>query len=222
MLIETKRLTLRNFEESDLESFALLAADPKVMRFSLKGHLSIEQSKEYLENRILSHYHKYGFGLLAAFLKETQKLIGFIGLISQNIDETEEIELAYRLLPKYWDQGFATEGAKALCEYAFQTLKAERLISLIDRKNHNSLRVANRIGMHFWKPCVFHGIPVQVYCLTRIMIMPYQPSWAENFHVEKENLEKVFTGLEIEFHHIGSTSIPQCSAKPTIDIRPLA
>ncbi len=174
VLIKTKRLILRNFEESDLESFALLAADPEVMRFSLKGPLSIEQSKEYFEKRILSHYQKYGFGLLAAFLKDTQEFIGFVGLISQNIDENEEIELAYRLFPKYWSQGFATEAANAVCEYAFQTLKTERLISLIDPKNHSSLRVAKRVGMHFWKHSMFHGIPVQVYCLTKIMMMPYQ------------------------------------------------
>lgn len=218
MLIYTERLILRNFEASDFESFALLAANPEVMRFSLKGSLSTEQSKEYFEKRILSHYRKYGFGLLATFLKDTQEFIGFVGLISQNIDETEEIELAYRLLPKYWSQGFTTEAANAVCAYAFQTLKAERLISLIDSKNHSSLRFANRVGMHFWKHSMFHGIPVQVYCLTKITIMPYQASWVEYFRLEKEKLEKVFNGLEIEFHHIGSTSIPLCSAKPIIDI----
>lgn len=165
ILINTERLVLRKFEESDLHSFSLLVADPEVMRFSLKGPLSPEEAKEYFERRVLSHYQTHGFGLLAVFLKETQDFIGFVGLIVQNIDETEEVELAYRLLPKYWGQGFATEAAIAVCEYAFQTLKVKRLISLIDPKNHQSLQVANRVGMHFWKHSVFHGFPVQVYRL---------------------------------------------------------
>jgi ribosomal-protein-alanine N-acetyltransferase len=172
MLIQTKRLILRNFEPSDFESFALLAADPEVMQFSLKGPMSKEQSKEHFEKRILSHYQKYGFGLLATFLKDTQEFIGFVGLITQNIDEKEEIELAYRLFPKYWSQGFATEAANAVCEYAFRVLKTERLISLIDPKNHSSLRVAKRVGMHFWKHSIFHNTPVQVYCLLKIVVTP--------------------------------------------------
>lgn len=218
ILINTERLILRKFEESDLHSFSLLAADPEVMRFSLKGPLSPEEAKEYFEKRVLSHYQTHGFGLLAVFLKETQDFIGFVGLIVQNIDGIEEIELAYRLLPKYWNQGFATEAATAVCEYAFQTMGVERLISLIDPKNHKSLQVANRVGMHFWKHSVFHGFPVQVYCLSKITVIPYQVSWAEHFRLEREKLEKAFEGLQIEFHHIGSTSIPHCSAKPIIDI----
>lgn len=218
IFINTERLILRKFEESDLHSFSLLAADPEVMRFSLKGPLSPEKAKEYFERRVLSHYQTHGFGLLAVFLKDTQDFIGFVGLIVQNIDETEEIELAYRLLPKYWNQGFATEAATAVCEYAFQTMAVERLISLIDPKNHKSLQVANRVGMHFWKHSVFHGFSVQVYCLSKITVIPYQISWEERFRLEREKLEKAFEGLKIEFHHIGSTSIPHCSAKPIIDI----
>lgn len=163
ILINTERLVLRKLEESDFHSFSLLVADLEVMRFSLKGPLSPEEAKEYFERRVLSHYQTHGFGLLAVFLKETQDFIGFVGLIVQNIDETEEVELAYRLFPKYWGQGFATEAATAVCEYAFQTLKIKRLISLIDPKNHKSLQVANRLGLHFWKHSVFHGFPVQVY-----------------------------------------------------------
>ncbi len=166
MIIKTERLILRTFKDTDLALFSLLAADPEVMRFSLKGPLSTEQAKEYFDRRILQHYEKHGFGLLAVFLKDTQDFIGFVGLIVQTIDEIEEIELAYRLRPKYWSHGYATEAAKAVCEYAFQTMGVERLISLIDPKNHKSLRVANRVGMHFWKHSVYHGIPVQVYCLS--------------------------------------------------------
>ncbi len=218
MRIKTQRLLLRNFEKDDLEFFSSLMADPEVMQFSLSGPLSPEQAKESFAKRILLHSQKYGFGLLAVFIQDTQDFVGFVGLITQNIDGTEEVELAYRLLPKYWSQGFATEAARAVCEYAFQSLHIERLISIIDPQNHKSTRVANKVGMHFWKTSIFHGNPVSIYCLMKIAVVPFQSSWTERFQVEKRKLEAVFKGLEIAFYHIGSSSIPHCSAKPIIDI----
>jgi RimJ/RimL family protein N-acetyltransferase len=173
-LLKTERLYLRNFEQNDLVLFASLMADPEVMRFSLSGPLSHERAKEIFQNRILGHYQKYGYGLLAIFLKESHEFIGGIGLMTHTIDGIEEIELAYRLFPKYWNQGFATEAATAVCEYAFRTMNIKRLISIIDPKNHKSLKVAKRVGMHFWKDTLYHDLPVHVY--VRINQSPPDPS----------------------------------------------
>lgn len=52
----------------------------------------------------------------------------------------------------------------------------------------------------------------------KIVLQPYQAAWAEMFQKERLQLEEAFAGLGIDFYHIGSTSIPGCSAKPTIDI----
>jgi GrpB-like predicted nucleotidyltransferase (UPF0157 family) len=218
MLLKTKRLILKEFKESDFTYFLSLVASPEVMRFSVNGPLSKEQAQENFQKRILEHYQKYGFGLLAIFLQESGEFIGFAGLISQTIDGLEEVELGYRLLPQYWKQGFATEAASALCEYAFQKLHIERLISIIDPNNHPSLKVANRVGMHFWKTCMFHGISVHIYCLIKIIVQSFQKDWTKKFQIAKQELEKIFQGADIQFYHIGSTSIPNCSAKPIIDI----
>lgn len=163
MNLQTERLLLREFTLSDVTDFANLMADPEVMRFSLQGPLNKEQAEKYFEKRVLSHYKEHGFGLFALFLKENKKFIGFSGLIRQTIDGKQEIELAYRLHPQFWSQGFATEAAIAVTEYAFQKLHPEYLISIIDPNNERSLKVAKRIGMQFWKETLFHGIPVHVY-----------------------------------------------------------
>jgi RimJ/RimL family protein N-acetyltransferase len=216
MIAQTKRLIIREFTPSDLDDLARLLADSEVMRFSISGPLNKEQAKEMLQKRILDHYEKYGFSLYALIYQDA--FIGFAGLIVQKIDGEDLVELGYRLNPKYWGQGFATEAAIAICHYGFDQLKLDEIISIIDPKNTRSLAVASRIGMYFWKKTLFHNIPVQIYVLERLSMKPYQEEWPQIFAEEKEQLKKAFQNLDIDFYHIGSTSIPGCSAKPIIDI----
>lgn len=165
MQIQTKRLIIREFTENDLDVFASLVAHPEVMRFSLAGPLSREKAKEYLQKRILDHYAKYGFGLWALIRLEGRQFLGFAGLIQQTVDKEEIVELGYRLDPEWWGMGFATEAGEAICRYAFEQLKLNRLISVIEPKNVQSLRVAERLGMRLWKETLFHGLKASIYLL---------------------------------------------------------
>ena len=76
--IETERLILRMWQESDVEIFAAINQDEKVIEF-LRGPLSLSDSQNFIANAN-SHFKKHGFGLWAATLKETKELIGFVGL----------------------------------------------------------------------------------------------------------------------------------------------
>jgi RimJ/RimL family protein N-acetyltransferase/GNAT superfamily N-acetyltransferase len=216
--LQTQRLILRKFTNHDLEALASILADKEVMRFSISGPLSKDEVEKFLLERILAHYDKYGFGLYAVIHKEDLKFIGFVGLITQNIDGEEKVELAYRLDLKYWRKGLATEAAMAVSHFAFNQLEISQLISIIDPKNIRSLKVAERLGMHFWKESFFHGISVRIYALNKLIVKSFQENWSEAFLSEMEKLSEVFKGLKIDFYHIGSTSISGCSAKPIIDI----
>ncbi len=167
MQITTERLLLREFTEEDLSDFTLLMADPQVMEFSLKGTLSKEEAREYLQKRILSHYQKYGFGLWAIFIQETGQFIGLAGPITVMIDGLEEVEVGYRFAPKYWGKGFATEAVQVIINYLFSSLPLQKLIAIIDPRNHRSLKVAGRAGMHFWKKTCFHGFNVEIYAIHK-------------------------------------------------------
>jgi [ribosomal protein S5]-alanine N-acetyltransferase len=163
MFVETSRLEIREWTSDDFEAFAALMADPEVMRFSLKGSpLNSEEAREYFQKRILDHYRN-GFGLWALMLKEEQKIIGFAGLITQEIDGEKKIELAYRLLPHYWHRGLALEAARAICTYAFTGLKLKELISIIDPINTRSIRLAERLGMRPLKMTHYHQKNVYIY-----------------------------------------------------------
>lgn len=163
MRLETERLILREFTIDDLDAFAWLMADPEVMRFSLNGPMNKEQAREYLQRRIIAHYSEHGYSLNAVVLKANNSLIGLIGLISQNIDGENKVELGYRLHPHYWGKGLATEACLVVCKHAFTELGMHELISIIDLKNTRSLEVAKRIGMQHWKNTSFHNFSVQIY-----------------------------------------------------------
>lgn len=170
MFLQTKHLTIREFTIDDLDDLSSLLGNKKVMHFSLAGPLTREQSKNYLEERILSHYAQFGFGLWAVIQSEDKRLIGCAGLMFQSIDGEELVELGYRFDPLYWGKGFASEAALAISQYAFDQLHLDQIISIIDPKNTRSVGVANRLGMHYWKDALFHNIPVNIYVLKKAIV----------------------------------------------------
>lgn len=167
MLLKTQRLILRPFQDRDFEAYSNLMAHPDVMKFSVSGPITDKAiSRELFQKRILDHYAQYGYGLYAVILPSTQELIGYVGFLTQCIAEQNNVELGYRFFPDYWGKGFATEAALAVCQYAFDQLQIDELISIIDPKNIPSLRLAKRIGMKFSQEASFHDIPVHIYHLV--------------------------------------------------------
>jgi RimJ/RimL family protein N-acetyltransferase len=165
-IIETPRLLLRNFVESDLDEMAELMANPDFMRFS-SGVFSREKTTSFLFDRVIAAARAGQPSLLAAILREEKKLIGYCGFFRQIVDEVEEIEIGYRLHPDYWNRGLATEAAQAVHDYAFSVLKLKRVISLIHPDNHASRRVTEKNGMTLEKETTFRGFPVLVFVSER-------------------------------------------------------
>lgn len=168
IIAETERLILRRFCKSDIDRLAEILADPKVMKFSIKGTYSLEQTRKYVEYTI-SSYKSDGLGLWAAVHKADDNLIGYSGHLVHELDGQHEIELTYRFAKEYWGKGLATEAGKATCEYAFNQLRLNRLISIIDVENIASIRVAEKCGLKHEKNSSFHGVPVRIYAIDGIV-----------------------------------------------------
>ena len=79
-----------------------------------------------------------------------------------------EVEIGYRLRRSAWGQGYATEAAQEVRDYAFHTLGMKRLIAIIDPANVASIRVAEKIGMNYEQDVMFEGYthPDHVYVVT--------------------------------------------------------
>lgn len=146
-IISTPRLILRQWQDSDTAPFIQMCADDEVMRYFLKK-LTAEEATAFM-HRLKDAIETRGWGLFAVELKSTGEFIGFIGLHIHPVEfeMADAPEIGWRLLPQYWNQGYATEGAKAVLKYAFRTLHLEKVISFTALTNLPSQRVMQKIGL---------------------------------------------------------------------------
>jgi [ribosomal protein S5]-alanine N-acetyltransferase len=137
-ILQTQRLSLREFALDDLDALAAILGDPETMRYYPAPFDRAAVADWIQRNRI--RYLHHGFGLWAMVLNSTGELIGDCGLVRQTVDGADEIEIGYHVRRGLWGQGYASEAAQACREYGFAKLSAERLISLI--RPENLLRAA--------------------------------------------------------------------------------
>lgn len=145
MIIETERLYLRRMNQEDFPALCRILQDEETM-YAYEGAFTDEEVQEWLDRQI-ARYEKWDFGLWAVVLKETGEVIGQCGLTMQPWKDREVLEIGYLFWRACWHQGYATEAAAACKEYAFETLGAEEVCSIIRDTNLASQRVAERNGM---------------------------------------------------------------------------
>jgi ribosomal-protein-alanine N-acetyltransferase len=144
--LETARLRLRLMQPDDVAALFFIFADPKVMAAFRMPPFDRTQMTQWVQ-RNLDHQIAHGYGLFSVILKAESLLIGDCGLELIDVDGTQVAELGYDFRSDYWNQGYATEAAQAVRDYAFAHLQMPRLISLIRVGNTPSRRVAEKIGM---------------------------------------------------------------------------
>lgn len=164
MKIETNRLLLRPFNEQDVAAFAQICADPDVMRYIGGGTHSYKETEKKVA-KFIDHFCQKGYSLFAMIYKENNEFIGFCGLIDQVVNDQPYVELGYRINKNYWNQAIATEAATAVKQFAFETLKLPKLISIIQPANIASRRIAEKMGMSIDQETDFNGIPVVIYAM---------------------------------------------------------
>jgi RimJ/RimL family protein N-acetyltransferase len=145
--LETARLRLRAWREEDLEPLARLNADPVVMRHMGRGPMSLDETHAQLE-RFRSHWAEHDFGLWAVEDRGSGTFLGRVGL-SYHAVWPDDPEVGWFLDRRVWGQGLATEGGEAAVAYGFETLGADRLVSICIEQNHASRRVMDKLGFTY-------------------------------------------------------------------------
>lgn len=145
MILETKRLVLREMTGKDFPALCKILRDPQVM-YAYEHAFSESEAREWLD-RQTARYTNDGFGLWAAVLRETGEMIGQCGITWQDWNERRVPEIGYLFQKAFWHQGYATEAAVGCREYAFGTLGMDEVFSIIRDNNLPSQGVARRNGM---------------------------------------------------------------------------
>jgi ribosomal-protein-alanine N-acetyltransferase len=145
-ILKTNRLRLREFEEGDVELLFALDSDPDVMRYISDGKTSTREHIEQAIPRLCAYYEKHpGFGIWVAELKESREFIGWACL--KHLDQSELIEVGYRLKKDFWNQGYATEAAEALIQYGFGERGLDKIVAITNPDNKASQRVLEKCGL---------------------------------------------------------------------------
>ena len=166
MVIETARLRLRELEEADHARLLEIYRDPRYQR--LLGPPPPEEDYwRSVRARWPAYYREHGYGHWAVVRRDDGAFLGRCGLLLQEVDGTPEVEVGYGFDPAHWGQGYATEAARAVRDWAFRRLEVRHLVSLILPENLPSLGVAERNGMGWWTDADFRGQRVRVYRITR-------------------------------------------------------
>ncbi len=146
-VVDSDRLILRGWRESDRDGFATLNADPRVMEH-FPDTLTRDQSDAFVD-RLLRDWSR-GFGLWAVEERASGQFIGFVGLSSPAFEAhfTPAVEVGWRLAHESWGRGYATEGARASLAWARDNISPPRgeIVSFTTVRNVRSRRVMEKLG----------------------------------------------------------------------------
>jgi len=151
---ETSRLLMRNMLETDAEAFYRLNANWENIKYTGDvAFKSIAEAKQFL--RDYPAYQEAGYGRWTVIRKSDKQIIGWCGLRRH----TEGfVDLGFRFFQEFWGQGYATEASLAALNFGFKRLDLPEIIGRVARENGASIRVLEKVGMHFWKTEACEGI----------------------------------------------------------------
>ena len=151
-ILETERLILREIIETDDEFVLDLLNQPSFIKYIGDRNVrTIEQSREFIENRYRQSYRVNGFGLYAVELKsEIRNLksqIGICGFVKR--DSLPDADIGFAFLPQFCGKGYALESANAVMKYGRDVLGLARVLAITSQDNESSGRLLEKIGFKF-------------------------------------------------------------------------
>jgi RimJ/RimL family protein N-acetyltransferase len=142
-ILDTERLIVRDWLETDLDAFHAICSDASVMRFVSDGQVwSLQRTRAFIERAIASSA-EWGYCQWPLIQKDDGSVIGFCGFVNA----VEGAEIGWRLARGAWGRGLATEAAEAVLKHGFDSLKLSRVVATVQTSNVASLHIAEKLGM---------------------------------------------------------------------------
>ncbi len=159
--IETARLRLRHFQDSDTTSFMSYRNDPVVAKYQSWESISEAEAHNFIQEQKETQPGVPGKGFQVAIeLKATGELIGDCYFMIQAFDHCQA-EIGFTLSRAYQGFGYAAEAVSSFLDYAFHTFNLHRVIAITDIENKASVALLERLGMrregHFIQNIWFKG-----------------------------------------------------------------
>ncbi|MCW5909870.1 MAG: GNAT family N-acetyltransferase [Cyclobacteriaceae bacterium] len=160
---QTERLLFRAIDENDFSQWLKFFEDPRAHQYWVEEQdIPLRECEKWYAKQRLRYEQGRG-GMNALIEKSGGRLVGHAGLLVQEVDGVEELEIAYSLLPEFWNKGYAIEAARKCKELAFENNFSSSLISIISESNLPSQKVAAKNGLIIDKRTIYHGNPVYIF-----------------------------------------------------------
>lgn len=163
---ESSRLLFLKISMSDFPLWLEFHSDPRTSVHWIDNYESPEKECEKWYQKQFARYDHNNGGMNALIEKVTGKLVGHAGLLIQTVDGSQELEIAYSLLPAFWNKGYASEAAKKCRDFAFENNLAPSLISIISSTNLASEKVALKNSMQKQKETVYNSNRVNIFRIS--------------------------------------------------------
>ena len=150
MIVETKRLILRNINIEDAAFVFRLVNEPSfVSNIGDKGLKNLDDVKRFILEGYWTNQKRSGYGMFLVALKGEGDSIGACGLLYRRVFDVTDIGFAF--LPEYWNRGFAYEAAEAIMEYGHSSLGVKKIVGLTSADNLGSIKLLQKLGLDFDK-----------------------------------------------------------------------
>lgn len=167
--LETDRVLLRQFEDSDAAEFVKLDSDPEVIKFTGDEPLSLEQAQAWIEGTRKRFYLGTNgrFGSFTAIEKSTGEVMGwFCFRVEYPLMVEGAIEVGFRMKQAYWGKGYATEMTRALLEYG-AGMDIKQICAVAETRHLASRRVLEKAGMVIERDFEEDGIALVRYIVPQ-------------------------------------------------------
>ncbi|MEM7186167.1 MAG: GNAT family N-acetyltransferase [Bacteroidota bacterium] len=165
----TNRLKFRLLDASDFDDWLPLFETENIVPFlGLDPKLSVTERCEFWFEKAFKRYANDTGGMNVLVDKKTGKMVGQAGLLIQDVNGEERMEIGYSILPQHWRKGYAFEAAQKCKNYAFENNFSSRLMSMVHPDNVGSEKVARRNGMTHETYLEFYkGTPVNIFSIEK-------------------------------------------------------
>ena len=165
---ESERLLFRKLEETDFDTWMDFCRHPDSFKYlGLTATNDPHERCRFWFKRVFDRYTEGRGGMNVLTDKVTGEFIGQCGLLIQTVDETEELEIGYSLMPAHRGKGYALEAARKCRNFAFEKQFRSSLVSIIDIENKASEKVARNNGMSPEKKTIHNNLNVNIFRIRK-------------------------------------------------------
>lgn len=148
VVLETRRLVLRQLDLGDAEFILELLNEPSFVQFiGDKGVRTLDDARDYLRTGPMDSYNRHGFGLFMVMKRDGQVPIGMCGLLKR--DELDDPDVGFAFLPRFWSRGYASESAAATIACGRDRFGMKRIVAITAPENKSSISLLLKLGLQF-------------------------------------------------------------------------